>query len=155
LFFFLFGFHNSPTSNGDLRGHHPQRPIWVEGINKYNWVLPGAQRGSFTMLAKFHPSVTQPSAQYLTPWLRWFGPVENKTLMSLQDTKCTFGGRGVSQVNSGSVILAIHAVVTRKNHMKSSPLGVASHPTFLPLHMGWSNRFRVLSPKVCGTLSVL
>jgi hypothetical protein len=106
-------------------------------------------------LAKFHLSAMQPLAQCLTPWLRWFGPVENKILMSLQDLKCTFRKRGISQVTSGSATLVNHAVVTRENHMKGSPLGVASHPSFPLLHMGWLNHFRVLSPKACDTLTVL
>jgi hypothetical protein len=125
------------------------------GRHKYDGVLPGALKGSFTTLANFHPSAMQQSARCLTPWLRWFGPVENKTLTSLQDLKCMFGGRGVSQMTSGSVTLLNHAGATRENHMKGLPLGVASHPSFPPLHMGGLNRFRVLSLKACGTILVL
>jgi hypothetical protein len=80
-------------------------------------------------LANFHPSATKPLAWCLTPWLRWFGPVENKTLMSLQDLDCVFGGRGMSQITSWSATLANHAVATRENRMKGSPLGVASRPS--------------------------
>jgi hypothetical protein len=40
-------------------------------------------------------------------------------------------------------------------HEGIAPVGSAKLPTFPPLHMGWSDRFRVLSPKACGTLLVL
>jgi hypothetical protein len=57
---------------------------------------------------------------------------------------------------SGSAILASHEVATRETCMKDLPLWVAHKlPTFPPLHMGWSNRFRMLSLKVCSNLSVL
>jgi hypothetical protein len=85
----------------------------------------------------------------------WFGPIKNRTLTSLQDLECTFGGRGVSQMVSGSATLADHAVATRDNRTKKSSLGVLlNHPSFPPRHMGWLNRFRVFSPKACITLSV-
>jgi hypothetical protein len=58
-------------------------------------------------------------------------------------------------MTSGSATLANHAVATRVNRMKESPLGVASRPLFPPLHIGWLNRFRMLSPKACGSLTVL
>jgi hypothetical protein len=66
------------------------------GRHKYDGVLPGALRGSFTTPANYHPSATQPLAQYLTLWLSWFGSVKNRTLTSLQDLECMFGEeRGV------------------------------------------------------------
>jgi hypothetical protein len=43
----------------------------MDGRHIYNGVLPGAPRGLFTTLVINHPSATQPSAQCLTPWLRW------------------------------------------------------------------------------------
>jgi hypothetical protein len=56
----------------------------------------------------------------------------------------------------GSVTLAGHAVTAKESHMNKSPLEVVSvHPSFLLLHMGWLNRYRVMSLKACGTLSVL
>jgi hypothetical protein len=48
----------------------------------------------------------------------------------------------------GSAILADHEVTARESHANKSPLWVVSvHPSFPPLHMGWLNRFRVLSLK--------
>jgi hypothetical protein len=99
--------------------------------HEYNGVLPGALRGSFTTLDNIHPSATQPSARCLTPGLRWFDPLENKTFMILQDLMCTFGGRGVSQMTSGSATLAKHASATRENRMKGSPLGLGRHSSIL------------------------
>jgi hypothetical protein len=57
---------------------------------------------------------------------------------------------------SGSATLADHAVATRENRKNKSPLEVVLSHSFFPLlHMGWLNRFTVLSPKACGTISVL
>jgi hypothetical protein len=120
----------------------------------YDGELPGALRGSFMTLAKFHRSATQHDASHLGLGdfilLR-----ENKTLTCLQDLRCTFGGRGVSQISSGSATLANHAVVAKENSMTEMPVGVENHPSFPPLHMGCINRFRVLSLKASGTLTVL
>jgi hypothetical protein len=33
LFCFYFGFHFGPTTNRHIKGHYPQRPIQMEGIN--------------------------------------------------------------------------------------------------------------------------
>jgi hypothetical protein len=103
----------------------------------------------------FYLSATQPLAWCHTPWLRWFVPVENKIFMSLLDLKCKFGGRGISQMTTGSATPANHVVATRENRMKGSPLGVASHPSFPFLHIGWLNCFRVSGPKAYSTLLVL
>jgi hypothetical protein len=124
--------------------------------HKYNGVLPGAPRVSFTTLNNYPPSATQPSARCLTPWLRWSGPVKNRNLTSLQDQECMFRGRGLSQMVIGSAALPDHVVTARESRANKSPLAViSSHPSFPPLHMGWLNCFRVLSPKACGTLSIL
>jgi hypothetical protein len=64
-------------------------------------------------------------------------------------------GDGVFQMASGSAILASHSVTTRIRRMKESPPGVTSHTIFLPNHMCWLKHSRVLSPKACGTLTVL
>jgi hypothetical protein len=62
----------------------------------------------------------------------------------------------MSQMVIGSATLAGHAFTDRESHANKSPLWLISiHPSFPPLHMGWMNRFRVLSLKACGTLSVL
>jgi hypothetical protein len=37
--FFHFGIHSGPTSNGDLRGRHPQRPIGMESIDTTGFCL--------------------------------------------------------------------------------------------------------------------
>jgi hypothetical protein len=52
-----------PTSKGDLKNPHLQRPIWVDGRNTVGCCL--VLWGS-----NFHPSATQPLALHLTPWLR-------------------------------------------------------------------------------------
>jgi hypothetical protein len=39
-------------------------------------------------------------------------------------------------------------------HEGIAPVGSTKLPTFPPLHMGWSDLFRVLSPKAWDTLSV-
>jgi hypothetical protein len=111
------------------------------GRHKYNGVLPGAPRGSFSTLAIYHPSAMQPSARCLKPRLRWFGPVKNKTLTSLQEQSCTFGGLGVSQVSSGSATFANRAIAAKENRTNKLPLEVVlNHPSFQPLHVGWLNR---------------
>jgi hypothetical protein len=63
------------------------------GMHKYNEVMLGAPRGSFTALANYHPSTTQPSVRCLTPWLGWFGPVENRTVTSVRHKESIFAGR--------------------------------------------------------------
>jgi hypothetical protein len=87
----FFKLHGGPVSNVDLKGRHLKRPIWVEGINTTGCCL--VPQGDLSR----HPSAMQPSARCLTSCLKWFGPVENKTLTSLQDLKCTFGGEGYSR----------------------------------------------------------
>jgi hypothetical protein len=131
------GFKRSPSAAPHTAGRH-----------EYNGVLPGAPRGSFTTLDKFHPSATQPSAPCLTPWLRCFGPVENKILTSLQDVKCTFGGEvGIPDDQWEGGTSQPCGYDQRKPHERIL--------TFPPLSMGWLNRFSVLSSKACGTLTVL
>jgi hypothetical protein len=62
-----------------------------------------------------------------------------------------FRGKGVSQMTGGSAAPVNYTIATKDNHMKGSPLGVASHLLLPPLHMDWLNHFRLLSPKACGT----
>jgi hypothetical protein len=51
------------------KSHHRQSPMWVEGINTMEYCLvPWRDR---LWHCYHHLSVMQPSAQYLTPWLRW------------------------------------------------------------------------------------
>jgi hypothetical protein len=78
----------------------------------------------------------QPSARCLTPWLRWSGPVKNKTLMSLQDQKCSLGRRGVSQMAVGSVTLTRHAVLTRESCVIVTPLGWSNPISHLSTWVG-------------------
>jgi hypothetical protein len=60
-------------------------------------------------------------------------------------------GEGVISDGKWGCDSSYQVVVTRRDHKKILPLGVASYPLFPPLHMGWLNHFRVLSPKACGT----
>jgi hypothetical protein len=113
--------------------------------------MPGAPRGLFLTLANSHPSAVQPSARCLAPWRIWFGPVENKTLTSLQDLKCTFGGRGTPD-DKWECDSSLPCGCDQGKSQERSSLGVASHPLFPPFHIGWLNRFRVLTLKACGTL---
>jgi hypothetical protein len=122
------------------------------GRHVYNGVLPGAPRGSFLILAIYHPSAMQPSSRCLTPWLRWFGPVENKDPCEPQDQQYSLGGRGVSQMAVGSATIVRHAVLPGKTAWLWRPWGLTPFP---PLHVGWLSCFRVLSQKACGTLTVL
>jgi hypothetical protein len=121
------------------------------GRHKYNGVLPGAPRRSFTTPAIDHPSATQPSARCLTPWLRWFGPVKKVPSRASWTKSARSGGEGYPHGN-----WECDTCWSRSYTNKKSPLWVVTiHPSFPPLHMSWLNRFRVLCLKACGTLSVL
>jgi hypothetical protein len=85
-------------------------------------MLPGAPRGSFITLAKFHPSAVQALARCLTPWLRWLALLRINPHEPPGPEVHVRGGGVVSQVISGSVMLVNHADVTRVNHMKKLPL---------------------------------
>jgi hypothetical protein len=61
--------HISPTRTGELTGHHPHSPIWVEGIHMMG-CCPVPQRDRLGH-CYHHLSAMQLSARCLTPWLQW------------------------------------------------------------------------------------
>jgi hypothetical protein len=75
-------------------------------------------------LAKFNPSAMQSSVQCLTPWLTWFGAVENKPSQASRTKVHIQGEAGIpdDQWECGYNQSKLH---------ERSPLEVASHPTLV------------------------
>jgi hypothetical protein len=91
--FLIFGSHSGVTSNGELMVTTRNAPyIWKAFIQRgVAWCPEGIIHDT----GNYHSSATQPTARYLTPWLRWLvllrmNPHETPGL------KVHIEGRGVS-----------------------------------------------------------
>jgi hypothetical protein len=146
--------HIGPTSNGDLKGRHPERPIRVEGMSTTGCCpVSRGDRSRHWLISTPVPCSPRHDASHLG-----FGGVG---LLKVEPSRASWTqsarseGEGCSRWPLGVRLLSDTQFYQGKLR-DCDALGVIKvQPLFPPLHVGWLSRFRVLSQKACGTLTVL